>query len=159
MFVHSSRCQKYHLTILVISLCLRLPAQILDCCFPLLRTIMINSLTPGFLECLVIYILQSICIATNVMKGTEVPNPRRNSACDCTCVLTRIDHCLMTFSCLPCTLFCSCLCKVSDALSQDLCNLSLAFLADFTLSNSIAFTHFIAFSCQLHSVFRFDRKT
>ena len=23
------------------------------------------------------------------MKGTEVPNPRRSSACDCTCVLTR----------------------------------------------------------------------
>ena len=30
-----------------------------------------------------------------LMKGTEVPNPRRSSACDCTCVLTRIDHCLM----------------------------------------------------------------
>ena len=29
------------------------------------------------------------------MKGTEVPNPRRSSACDCTCVLTRIDHCLV----------------------------------------------------------------
>ena len=25
----------------------------------------------------------------NRMKGTEVPNPRRSSACDCTCVLTR----------------------------------------------------------------------
>ena len=41
-----------------------------------------------------------------------------------------------TLSCLPCALFCSCLCKVrsqvSDALSQALCNLSLAFLADFT---------------------------
>ena len=30
------------------------------------------------------------------MKGTEVPNPRRSSACDCTCVLTRINHCLVT---------------------------------------------------------------
>ena len=39
------------------------------------------------------------------MKGTEVPNPRRSSACDCTCVLTRIDHCLVTLSCLPYT-FC-----------------------------------------------------
>ena len=39
------------------------------------------------------------------MKGTEVPNPRHSSACDCTCVLARIDHCLMTLSCLPCT-FC-----------------------------------------------------
>ena len=59
-----------------------------------------------------------------VMKGTEVPNPRRSSARDCTCVLTRIDHCLVTLSCLPCALFCSCLCKVrsriSDALSQAL---------------------------------------
>ena len=39
-----------------------------------------------------------------------------------------------------CILFCSCLCKVrsrvSDALSQALCNLSLAFLADFTLSDT-----------------------
>ena len=33
-----------------------------------------------------------------VMKGTEVPNPRRSSACDCTCVLTKIDHCLVTAS-------------------------------------------------------------
>ena len=32
-------------------------------------------------------------------------NPRRSSACDCTCVLTRIDHCFVTFSCLPCA-FC-----------------------------------------------------
>ena len=37
------------------------------------------------------------------MKGTEVPNPRHSSACDCTCVLTRIDHCpvnntIMTFA-------------------------------------------------------------
>ena len=40
-----------------------------------------------------------------------------------------------------------CLCKVrsrvSDALSQALCNLSLAFLADFTLSDSTAPIHFI----------------
>ena len=27
------------------------------------------------------------------MKGTEMPNPRRSSVCDCTCVLTRIDNC------------------------------------------------------------------
>jgi len=31
------------------------------------------------------------------MKGTEVPSPRHSSACDCTCVLTRIDHCGHTF--------------------------------------------------------------
>ena len=56
-------------------------------------------------------------------------------------------------------LLCSCLCKVcswvSDALSQALCNLSLVFLADFTLS---AMFH-TAFSCKLHSAFRLDRKT
>ena len=38
-----------------------------------------------------------IFIATK-MKGTEVPNPRRSSACACTCVLTRIDHCLVNNS-------------------------------------------------------------
>ena len=35
---------------------------------------------------------------TKLMKGTEVPNPRRSSACDCSCVLTRIDHCLVNNS-------------------------------------------------------------
>ena len=39
------------------------------------------------------------------MKGTEVPNPRRSSACDSTCVLTRIDHCLVTLSGLPCAFY------------------------------------------------------
>ena len=35
------------------------------------------------------------------MKGTEVPNPRRISACDCTCVLTRLscDSCLLCAFC------------------------------------------------------------
>ena len=72
-------------------------------------------------------------------------------------VLTRIDHCLMTLSCLPC----ACLCKVhsliSDTLSQALCNLSLAFLDDFTLSNSTAFIRFIAFSRKLYFAFCLDR--
>ena len=77
------------------------------------------------------------------MKGTEVPNPRPSSACDCTCVLTRIDHCLVTLSCLPCTCLCKVRSRISDTLSQALCNLSLAFLADFTLSDSalISFIH------------------
>ena len=30
-----------------------------------------------------------------------MPNPQRSSACDCTCVLTRIDHCFVTLSSLP----------------------------------------------------------
>ena len=57
-----------------------------------------------------------------------------------------------------CILFCFCLCKVrsrvSDALSQALCNLSLAFLADFTLSDSTDLIRFIAFSRKLHSAFQ-----
>ena len=98
---------------------------------------------------------------TYLMKGTEVPNPRRISACDCTCVLTRLSrHSLMLAMRI---LFCSCLCKVrsrvSDALSQALCNLSVAFLADFTLSDSTALIRFIAFSRKLHSAFPLDRKT
>ena len=48
---------------------------------------------------------------------------------------------------MPYALFCSCPCKVrsqvSDTLSQALCNLSLAFLADFTLSDSTAPIRFI----------------
>ena len=32
------------------------------------------------------------------MKGTEVPNPQRSSACDSTCVSTRIDHYLVVDS-------------------------------------------------------------
>ena len=67
-----------------------------------------------------------------------MPNPQRSSACDCTCVLTRIDHCLVTLSCLPCACLCKVHSRISDALSRALCNLSLAFLADFTLSDSTA---------------------
>ena len=80
---------------------------------------------------------------TNQMKGTEVPNPRRSSACDCTCVLIRnrtLSHDSLMLGMR--ILFCSCLRKVrsrvSDTLSKTLCNLSLAFLADFTLSHSMA---------------------
>ena len=62
-------------------------------------------------------------------------------------------------------LFCPCPCKVrsrvSDALSQALCNLSLAFPADFTLSYSTAPIHFLAnctllFERQDHSVRKID---
>ena len=74
-------------------------------------------------------------------------------------MLTRIDHCLVTLSC--CILFCSCLCKVRSRISAPfhLCNLSLAFLADFTLSDSTALIRFIAFSRKLHSAFRLDMIT
>ena len=81
------------------------------------------------------------------MKATEVPNPRCSSACDCTCVLTRNQslsrdshachaHCFVPAQCKVRS-------RVSDALSQALCNLSLAFLTDFTLSDSTALIRFI----------------
>ena len=92
-----------------------------------------------------------------------MPNPRRSSACDCTCVLTRIDHRLSRDSLMLAIRIVFFLCKVrsqtSDALSQALCNLSLDFLADFTQSDSTALIRFIAFSCKVHSAFRLDRKT
>ena len=59
-------------------------------------------------------------LTAGIMKGTEVPNPRRSSGCDCTCVLT------ITVSCLPCACLCKVRSRTSDALSQALCNLSLA---------------------------------
>ena len=66
------------------------------------------------------------------MKGTEVLNPRHSSACDCTCVLTKIDHCLVTLSCLPCA-FCFVPAhakfahKFFDALSQAFVELTFSF--------------------------------
>ena len=86
------------------------------------------------------------------MKGTEVPNPRRSSACDCTCVLTRIDHCLVNNrSCHACQM-----CLVLFLLVQSLltCFRSpLTRFADFVSlfphypsSDSKAFLRFIAFS-------------
>ena len=74
-----------------------------------------------------------------------------------------IDHCLVTLSCLP-FLFCFCQCKVhsrvSDALWQALCNLSLAFLADFTLSDSTAPIRFMVklFLSQITLCFSFESK-
>ena len=61
---------------------------------------------------------------TKLMKGTEVPNPRCRSACDCTCVLTRKSitvswlsqachaHCFVPAHAIWCKV------QVSDALSQ-----------------------------------------
>ena len=88
---------------------------------------------------------------------------KTSSACDSTCMWSNEarPHLLALSSCY--ILFCSCLCKVrsrvSDALSQALCNLSLVFLADFTLSDSTALIRFIAFSRKLHSAFRLDMIT
>ena len=94
------------------------------------------------------------------MKGTEVPNPQRNSACDCTCVLTR-NWSLSRDSLMLAMRIVLFLCKVcswvSDALSQALCNSSLAFLADFTLSDYTA--PICVFSRKLHSAFHLDWKT
>ena len=81
------------------------------------------------------------------MEGTEVPNPWRSSAC--VCCLTTNDHSAASSVLVPplaialprdslmfamrIVLFhlCKVRSQVSDALSQALCNLSLAFLADF----------------------------
>ena len=89
------------------------------------------------------------------MKGTEVPNPRRSSACDCTCVLTRIDHCLVNnrscHACQMCLVLFLYLCKVcsrvsSEALLLVLRTLSLSFPTNNPSSDSKAFLCFIAFS-------------
>ena len=76
-----------------------------------------------------------------------MPNPRRSSACDCTCVLTRNRSLSRDSLMLAMRIVCSCPCKVrsrvSDALSQAWRNFSLAFLADFTLSDSTAPIRFI----------------
>ena len=78
------------------------------------------------------------------MKATEVPNPRHSSACDCTCrnrSLSRDSHaCHMHAHFVPAHAKFT---HEFDALSQVLCNLSLAFLADFTLSDSTAPIRFI----------------
>ena len=83
--------------------------------------------------------LQCMCtqiLNTFTMKGTIVPNPRRSSACDCTCVLTRIDHCLVTLSCLPCAFcfvpaywgpVCKVRSRIPDAFSQALVQLIFSF--------------------------------
>ena len=44
-------------------------------------------------NCYTIHVILVVSLLSRIkptrMKGTEVPNPRRSSACDCTCVLTR----------------------------------------------------------------------
>ena len=63
-FVHTSGCQKSHLTILESSQCAcAFQLNYLTAVFHFIQS-SINSLNPGFLECLIIYVLQSICIAT-----------------------------------------------------------------------------------------------
>ena len=84
------------------------------------------------------------------MKGTEVPNPRRSSACDCACVLTRIDHCLVNnrscHACQMCLVLCKVCSRVSEALLLVLRTLSLSFPTNNPSSDSKAFLRFIAFS-------------
>ena len=93
------------------------------------------------------------------MKGTEVPNPQRSSAVIVHVCWLENRSLSRDSPCLPCALFCSS--RVSDALSQALCNLSWAFLADFLYSIwfycSHTFHSFTVFSRKL--AFRLDRKT
>ena len=115
-----------------------------------------------------LYIRWAPCLLVDkllIKKGIEVPNRWHSSACDCTCELTRINYCLVTLSCLPCTCLCKVCSRIFDALSQALCNLSLALLADFTLSDSTAIIRFIAFSRKFQkwpayhvAVYRANRK-
>ena len=108
-------------------------------------------------------------------ESTEVPNPRRRSACDCTCVLTRTDHYALFCSILPMNsllqgfrlshachvLFLPMLSSLTSFWRSftSLVQLTRTFLADFTLSDSTALIGFIAFSRKLHSAFRLDRRT
>ena len=91
---------------------------------------------------------------------------RRSHACHAHCVLflpictvcSKVSDSLMLAMRI---LFCSCQCKVcsrvSDALSQALCSLSLAFLVDFTVSDSTALIRFTTFS-QITLRFSFGSK-
>ena len=80
------------------------------------------------------------------MKGTEVPNPRRSSACDYTCVIR--NRTLSHDSCLPCAF---CFVPAYAKFAHEFLTLFhrpcatylLAFLADFTLSDSSAPIHFV----------------
>ena len=83
-----------------------------------------------------------------LMKGTAVPNPRRSSACDCTCVLIRnrtLSHDSLMLG--MCILFCSCPCKFAHEFltlfHRPCATYLLAFLADFTLSDSAAPIRFV----------------
>ena len=98
-----------------------------------------------------------------------VPNPRRSSACDCTCVLTRIDHCLVNYrscrACQMCSVFvltCAKSAHVFQKLSYSLCGLRLSFPTNNSSSDSKAFLRFIAFSGSQTAVHRaflfFDAK-
>ena len=87
------------------------------------------------------------------MKGTEVPNPRHSSACDCTCVLTRIDHCLVNNrSCHACQMCLVLFLPVQSLLTcfrsslTRFADLSLSFPTNNPSSDSKAFLRFIAFS-------------
>ena len=93
------------------------------------------------------------------MKGTEVPNPRRSSACDCTCVLTRsitvlwLSHTCHAHSVLFLPVQ-SLLTSFRRSL-KSLCNLSLAFLADFWFYCCHAFHSFLS---QITLCFSFGSK-
>ena len=94
-----------------------------------------------------------------LMKGTEVPNPRHSSTFDCTCChvhsvlflpthsllkgfrLSCFRYSILLFACHAYCLFLPMQSSLTIFLRY-LCNLALAFLADFT-----AFIRFIVFSC------------
>ena len=110
-----------------------------------------------------------LALITITMKGTEVPNPRRSSACDCICVLTR-NRSLSRDS--PMLAMCI-ICSFPRNLMQ---NSLMSFWRSFTGLVQLIFSfpswfHTIwfyyshtfhsqtVFSRKLHSAFRLNRKT
>ena len=97
-----------------------------------------------------------------IMKGTEVPNPRRSSACDCTCVLTRNRSLSRDSLILACHAHSVLFLPVQSSLTsfwrslKGLCNFSFP---SWFHTDSTPFMRFIAFSRKLHSAFRLDQKT
>ena len=82
-----------------------------------------------------------------------MPNPRHSSACDCTCVLTRIDHCLVNNrSCHACQMCLVLFLPVQSLLTcfrsslTRFADLSLSFPTNNPSSDNKAFLRFIAFS-------------
>ena len=77
------------------------------------------------------------------MKGTEVPNPRRSSACDRTCVLTRNRSLSRDSHACHAHCFVPAHAKFAHEFLTLFHRPCAAFLADFTLSDSTAPIRFI----------------
>ena len=110
---------------------------------------------------LAIRILFCSCLSTVCSKVSDsLMLAIRNLFCSCLCtVCSKVSDSCACHTHSVVSAYAKFHSRVSDTLSQALYNLSSAFLADFTLSNSTALIRFKAFSRKLHSAFRLDRKT